>query len=134
MAVEIRMLGQTGIEDYHAHLVRLDRTSRFPGLDDRAIDSHCLGLLASRAILIGLYVDGVLRAGAEIVADRTGRRADAAITAEPAFQDRGFNRDLGRAVLEEARRYRLSNVRIHEQSATTDHHVALERTAVAANG
>ena len=28
---EIRVLGPGSIEDFHAHLVRLDRTSRFPG-------------------------------------------------------------------------------------------------------
>ena len=58
---EIRMLGPGSIEDFHAHLVRLDRTSRFPGEDDRAIDIHCLGLVAAGAILIGAFVDGVMR-------------------------------------------------------------------------
>ena len=29
-AAEIRVLGPTAIEDYHAHLMRLDRTSAFP--------------------------------------------------------------------------------------------------------
>jgi hypothetical protein len=131
MAVEVRRLGQTGIEDYHAHLVRLDRTSRFPGLDDRAIDAHCLSLLASRAILIGLYVDGVMRAGAQIVPDRTARRAEAAITAEPDFQDRGYDQDLSEAILAEARRYRLADLRVLQQGATTDHHVsAPDRRAV----
>ena len=55
------------IEDYHAHLVRLDRKSRFPGMDDRAIEAHCLSLVSRGAILIGAFVDGVMRAAAEIV-------------------------------------------------------------------
>ena len=42
-AAEIRVLGPSAIEDYHAHLLRLDRTSRFPAADDRSIDTHCLG-------------------------------------------------------------------------------------------
>ena len=88
------VLGPTAIEDYHAHLVRLDRTSRFPGADDRSIDAHCLDLIAAGAILIGAYVNGVMRAGAEIVPDRTARRAEAAITIENGYQDRGFEREL----------------------------------------
>src|SRR5262245_16404073 len=49
---EIRVLSPGSIEDFHAHLVRLDRTSRFPGEDDHAIDTHCLGLVSVGAILI----------------------------------------------------------------------------------
>ena len=59
MGAEIRVLGPAEIEDYHAHLVRLDRTSRLPGTDDRAIQMHCLELLSNNAILIGAFVDGV---------------------------------------------------------------------------
>ena len=40
MGADIRVLSATAIEDYHAHLVRLDRKSRFPGMDDRAIEVH----------------------------------------------------------------------------------------------
>lgn len=61
MGTEIRVLGLNSIEDYHTHLVRLDRSSRFPGTDDRAIDAHCLGLVSSSAILIGAFVDGLMR-------------------------------------------------------------------------
>ena len=49
-AAEIRVVGPSAIEDYHAHLMRLDRSSLIPG-DDRSIDSHCLELLASGAVL-----------------------------------------------------------------------------------
>src|SRR6185295_15488016 len=69
-AAEIRVLGLSAIEDYHAHLMRLDRASLFPG-DGRSVDAHCLELVASGAILIGAYVKGVMRAAAEIVPDRT---------------------------------------------------------------
>ena len=62
-AAEIRVLGPSAIEDYHSHLMRIDRGSLFPG-DDRAVDSHCLDLVASGAILIGAYVKGVMRAAA----------------------------------------------------------------------
>jgi hypothetical protein len=90
-AAEFRVLGPTAIEDYHAHLIRLDHSSRFPG-DHRGVDAHCLDLVASGAILIGVYVKGVMRAGAEIVPDRTARRAEAAITVEDGFHERGFER------------------------------------------
>ena len=89
---EIKVLGPTAIEDYHAHLVRLDRKNRFPAEDDRSIDAHCLELIGAGAILIGAYVDGVMRAAAEIVPDRTARHAEAAITIETGYQDRGFDR------------------------------------------
>ena len=74
---EVRVFGPSAIEDYHAHLIRLDRSSRFPGLDDRGIDTHCLGLVASGAIFAGVYVNGTLRAGAQLVPDRCARVAQA---------------------------------------------------------
>ena len=117
-AAEIRVLSPSAIEEYHAHLLRLDRTSRFPGADDRSIDNHCLALVASGAILIGAYVKGVIRAGAEIVPDRTARRAEAAITIENGFEDSGFERDLTEFIIEQARRYHLHDVYVHEQTTS----------------
>jgi hypothetical protein len=116
-AAEIRVLGPSSIEDYHAHLMRLDRTSLFPG-DDRSIDTHCLDLLGSGAILIGAYVKGVMRAGAEIVPDRTARRAEAAITIENGFHERGLERELTARIIDEARRYHLNHVRVQEQTSS----------------
>ena len=104
---EIRVLSPGSIEDFHAHLVRLDRTSRFPGEDDRAIDTHCLGLISAGAILIGVFVDGVMRGGAEIIPDRTARRAEAAITIEDGFHDRGLERELTARIVDEAQRHHL---------------------------
>lgn len=120
---EIRMLGPGSIEDFHAHLVRLDRTSRFPGEDDRAIDTHCLGLVAAGAILIGAFVDGVMRGGAEIVPDRTARHAEAAITIENGFCDRGLEHELTARIVDEAQRHHLNQLRINEQSATRSYRV-----------
>ena len=132
---EVRVLGAAGIEDYHAHLVRLDRMSRFPGTDDRAIDSHCLNLLTAGVILVGCYIDGQMRAGAEIVPDRTARRAEAAITIENGFFDRGFERQLTERIIDEARRYHLNDLRVHEQSAMRSYRVPVfELQAYAANG
>ncbi len=120
---EIRVLSPGSIEDFHAHLVRLDRFSRFPGEDDRAIDVHCLGLVAAGAILVGAFVDGVMRGGAEIVPDRTARRAEAAITVEEAFADRGLERELTARVIDEAQRHHLNHLRIQEQNATRSYRV-----------
>lgn len=116
-AAEFRVLGPAAIEDYHAHLMRLDRMSRFPG-DGESVDAHCLSLVASGAILIGAYVKGVMRAGAEIVPDRTARRAEAAITVEEGFHERGFERELTAKIIDQARRYHLNDVRVHDQSTS----------------
>lgn len=125
-AAEIRVLGPTSIEDYHAHLLRLDRMSTFPG-DDRSIDAHCLDLVASGAILIGAYVKGVMRAGAEIVPDRTARRAEAAITVESGYHERGLERELTARIIDEARRYHLNDVCVQEQSSSRHYKIpALE--------
>jgi hypothetical protein len=134
-AAEIRVLSPGSIEDFHAHLVRLDRTSRFPGEDDRAIDTHCLGLIAAGAILIGAFVDGVMRAAAEIIPDRTARRAEAAITIENGFHDRGLKHDLTAKVIDEAQRHHLNRLRINEQSETRNYLVPVfQLQAYAANG
>src|SRR5258708_5670669 len=116
-AAEIRVLGPTAIEDYHAHLMRLDRMSIFPG-DDRAIDAHCLDLVAAGAILIGAYVKGVMRASAEIMPDRTARRAEAAITVEHGFQERGFESQLNARIIDERPRYHLNDGRVQKQGST----------------
>jgi hypothetical protein len=94
--------------------MRLDRSSCLPG-DQRGIDAHCLDLVEAGAILIGAYVKGVMRASAEIVPDRTARRAAASITVENGFHERGFERELTERIIEEARRYHLNDVRVHDQ-------------------
>jgi hypothetical protein len=125
-AAEIRVLGPSAIEDYHAHLMRLDRSSLFPG-DDRSIDAHCLDLMTTGAILIGAFIKGVMRAAAEIVPDRTARRAEAAITIEHGFYERGLERELTARIIDEARRYHLNNVRVQEQSSSRHYSIpALE--------
>ena len=132
-AAEIRVLGAGAIEDYYAHLMRLDRESLFPG-DDRSIDVHCLDLVASGAILIGAYVKGVMRAGAEIVPDRTARRAEAAITIEHGFEERGFERALTARIIDEARRYHLNDLRVNEQNTRRSYRLPPFELKVAANG
>lgn len=113
-SIEIRVLGSTGIEDHHAHLLRLDPAARelrlAAGSDDGGIDGHCLRLIGSQAVLIGAYCDGTLRAGLEIIPDRTAREAEAIFTAEPAFNRPGIARMLIARMFDEARRYRLTRL------------------------
>jgi GNAT superfamily N-acetyltransferase len=113
-SIEIRVLGSTGIEDHHAHLLRLDPAARelrlADGSDDGGIDGHCLRLIGSQAVLIGAYCDGTLRAGLEIIPDRTAREAEAIFTAEPAFNRPGIARMLIARMFDEARRYRLTRL------------------------
>ena len=130
---DIRVLGPTGMEDYYAHLLRLDRAHGFPASDDCAIDAHCLSLIASGAILVGAYVDGVMRAAAEIVPDRSARTAEAAITVEQGFDDRGFGHVLTERIIEVARRCHLSMLRVLEQSSIRNIQIA-ETRACAVNG
>ncbi len=116
-SIEIRVLGPAGIEDHHAHLLRLDPRSRSlwfaNGNDDRGVDGHCLRLLAAQAILIGGYINDVMRASLEIVPDRTARQADAVFTAESTFCSPTVTQLLLARLLDEARSYRLSEIRLH---------------------
>jgi hypothetical protein len=113
-SIEIRVLGQNGIEDHHAHLLRLDPATRelrlAAGTDDRGIDGHCLRLIGSQAVLIGAYCDGTLRAGLEIIPDRTAREAEAIFTAEAEFGSSTIARMLIARMFDEARRYRLTRL------------------------
>ncbi len=110
---DIRVMGPTGLEDYYAHLLRLDPEMRQPA--DEAVSAHCMRLLSAGAILVGAYVDGVMRAAAEIVPDRTARQAEAAITVQTGYEDRGLVRALTERVIAEARRYHLTMSRVVEQ-------------------
>ncbi len=87
---EIRLLGTSGIEDHHAHLLRLDYLDRClffsVGNDDRAVDAHCLRLMSAQAILIGAYENGRMRASIEIVPDRAARCGQATLIAEADYQ------------------------------------------------
>jgi hypothetical protein len=132
-AAEIRVLGPSCIEDYHAHLMRLDRGSCLPG-DHRGVDAHCLDLMAAGAILIGAYVKGVMRAAAELVPDRTARRAEAAITVEGGYQHRGFERELTERIIDEARRYHLNDIRVHEQGGCARYRIPVLQLHTYANG
>lgn len=113
-SIEIRILEPAGIEDYHAHVLRLDLASRRLAFadcaDDRSIDGHCLRLMNAQTIVIGAFIDGILRAGIEIIPDRTARQAEAILTIETAYRSRDLTRMLIARLFDEARRYRLAKL------------------------
>ena len=84
------------------------RSALADGTDERGIDGHCLRLIGSQAVLIGAYCDGTLRAGLEIIPDRTAREAEAIFTAETGFCTGAIARMLIARMFDEARRYRLT--------------------------
>ncbi len=113
---EIRVLGPSGIEDFHAHLLRLDPEGRrhcAGSNDDRAIDSHCLKLLTARAILVGAYIEGAMRAAVEIIPDRAARKAEANFSVETSYRSAALGRALIARAIKEARTYRLLDVSLH---------------------
>jgi hypothetical protein len=111
---DIRVLPINGIEDHHAHLLRLDYLDRClffsVGNDDRAVDAHCLRLIASQAIVIGAYDEGRLRASVEIIPDRAARSGRATLIAEPDFQSNELADALMRRAQTEAVKHGLSCV------------------------
>lgn len=114
--IDIRTTGPNGIEDHHAHFLRLDFLDRClhfsSGDDNRAVDAHCLRLLAANAILIGAYIDGVMRAGVQIIPDRNARRAQAFVTAEPAYRSDSLIQTLIARAREEARKCRFAELTV----------------------
>lgn len=116
-SIEIRILGPACIEDYHAHLLRLPASNRalrlVSGNDERGVDGHCLRLLGMQVVLIGAFVDGTLRAALEIIPDRAARYADAVLTAEEDHSLQGVLALLVARLVDEARSYRLADVRLY---------------------
>lgn len=113
---DIRVIGPSGIEDLHAHLLRLDPKNRrhcVGSADDRAVESHCLKLLAARAILIGAYIGGEMRAAVEIIPDRAARAADANFSIEASYRSTDLERALIARAIKEARAYRLLDIKLN---------------------
>lgn len=128
-SLEIRVLGPAGIEDHHAHLLRLDPAMRSLRLqitgDEHGIDAYCLRLMASQVVLVGAYLDGILRAGLEIIPDRTAREAEAIFTAEENFCTPAMRSMLVARLFDEARRYHLTRLTLRGLDDIT----ALDRVA-----
>ncbi|MES2906571.1 MAG: GNAT family N-acetyltransferase [Pseudomonadota bacterium] len=88
--------------DYFKHMTRIDvagRNERFKGAsDDASLQAHALRLAISETIVLGIRLDGDIRATIEIMPSQTGQTATAALMVEPVYRGHG----LGRRLLEEA--------------------------------
>jgi GNAT superfamily N-acetyltransferase len=108
---DIRVLSTCSIEDHYAHLLRLDYLDRClffsVGNDDRAVDAHCLRLLASQAIVIGAYDRGRMRASVELIPDRSGKCAAATLIAERDYQSDDLAEAMMQRACDEARKHGL---------------------------
>jgi RimJ/RimL family protein N-acetyltransferase len=104
-----RKLWQHDLRCYAAHLRHLeaqDRRDRFMGeADDSTVDAFVASLDWHRTILIGCFVDGVLRGAAELHLGDHARleQAEIAFSVERAFQNRGIASELMERVLVAAR-------------------------------
>ncbi len=119
---DIRVLSTCSIEDHHAHLLRLDYLDRClffsTGNDDHAVDAHCLRLLSSQAIVIGVYDEGRMRASVEIIPDRAGQRATATLIAERNYQTDDIADVMMTRARDEATKHRLGRLEIVGMTGT----------------
>lgn len=85
---------------FHEHLLRLtreDRHYRFAGhISDAVIAEYCSNVGWFRSVIIGCFVDGVLRGVAELCFDapRPGWRSELAVTVESAWQNQRIGTEL----------------------------------------
>ncbi|HEX2116979.1 MAG TPA: GNAT family N-acetyltransferase [Alphaproteobacteria bacterium] len=90
---------------FHDHLLSLtpdDRHCRFSGfVSDARIADYCSSIDWFRAIIVGCFVDGVLRGVAELRLDdpRLGWRCELAVTVEREWQSRGIGTELLRRAI-----------------------------------
>ncbi|MEI6556838.1 MAG: GNAT family N-acetyltransferase [Rhodospirillaceae bacterium] len=114
----IRILLPTEMSRYRAHLLRLtsvDRHLRFGGsVGDAVIEQHCLRLDWHDTIVIGYFVDGELRGGAELrtAGDLFPSHAEMAFSVERAYQGRGVGSALMARVLTVARNRGIRQVNL----------------------
>ncbi|CAO3413589.1 GNAT family N-acetyltransferase [Azospirillum endophyticum] len=105
----IRKIMPTELPQYRAHLLRLDRAdryARFTGtLSDEVVERHCAAIEWGRTVLLGAFVDGVLRGAVELCGDRIlwPEQAEFGISIESVLQGRGVGSTLVRRILTVAR-------------------------------
>lgn len=105
----IRKLWPTESEKFRDHLLRLDQDSRrmrfAHGVSDTFIEDYAARLTDMGSVVYGYFVDGELRAVAELrkLGDTWGREAEAAFSVESGWQDRGLGSELMGRVIRAAR-------------------------------
>lgn len=101
-----------------AHLKRLppqDRRLRFMGyVGDTVIDRYCDGLDWHHSVLIGAFIDGVLRGVVHVaLGERSGDEAEIGLSVEPSFQGRRIGSELFERSLLSARNRSAVSVRVN---------------------
>ena len=97
-----RKLLPTELNDYRAHLLRLDgsdRRARFLApADDACIGRHVEGLDPAYTVLIGAFINGVIRGAVELVGSENGGMStvELAVSIERPFQNTGAGTQLVR--------------------------------------
>ena len=111
-----RKLSAVEVDLYEAHLKRLnaaDRVSRFhAGVTDDAIARHCRKLRRATAWLFGTFIDGTLRAAAELHTEPQHwlDGAELAVSVEAPYQGQGLGRELVRRALTVAQNRNIPQV------------------------
>ena len=123
MTAIIRKLAPVEYGDYRAHLLRLDRLdrgARFHGaISDHGIDRHVETLSWPRTRVIGVFIDGELRAAAELqmlFAHWAGTEAELALSCERDFQGQGLGTGLVRRAMLIARNRGVRRLRLLYQA------------------
>jgi RimJ/RimL family protein N-acetyltransferase len=104
-----RKLWSTESDKLRDHLLRLDKESRrlrfAHGVSDAFIEDYAARMSEMGTIVYGHFVDGEIRAAAELrkLADTWGQDAEAAFSIERDFQDKGLGTELMGRVIRAAR-------------------------------
>ncbi len=112
--VQIRVLDSTALDDYRQHLLRLDgqtRHARFGwAMDDAGVNAHCLRLAGESPVVIGGYVDGVLRGGLELWP--AGRCGEIVFSVETEWRRKGFGTALIERAVAEAKQQGMTSIEV----------------------
>ena len=121
--LRLRGLNRSDAARLTAHLQRLppeDRRARFHGgMNDFAISAYVKRIDWSEAFIFGAFVAGDLRAVAELVPLRGGRKGEVAVSVEQGYQHAGLGRLLVVAAMLAARRIGLDSVVLAYQTRNT---------------
>ncbi|MEW5965362.1 MAG: GNAT family N-acetyltransferase [Pseudomonadota bacterium] len=104
-----RKLWSTESDKFRDHLLRLDKESRrlrfAHGVSDAFIEDYAARMSEMGSIVYGHFVDGEIRAAAELrkLADTWGQDAEAAFSVERDYQDKGLGTELMGRVIRAAR-------------------------------
>lgn len=105
----IRKLWPTETDKFRDHLLRLDKETRrlrfAHGVSDAFIEDYASRMSEMGAIVYGYFVDGEMRAAAELrkLGDVWGHEAEAAFSVEKPFQEKGIGTELMGRVIRSAR-------------------------------